>query len=64
MYDINFIQWLKLRMSLLKCMKGGVKLIITNVLHKNRNESEISNTRAGDLFLHLPAIQCLIKIRN
>lgn len=45
-------------------MKGGVKLIITNVLHKNRNESEISNTRAGDLFLHLPAIQCLIKIRN
>lgn len=45
-------------------MKKGFKLIITNVLHKNRNESEISNTRAGDLFLHLPAIQCLIKIRN
>lgn len=33
MYDINFIQWLKLRMSLLKCMKGGVKLIITKLIY-------------------------------
>lgn len=49
-------------MSSLKCK--GFKLLITNVLHKNRNESEISNTGTGDLFLHLPAIQCLIKIRN
>lgn len=35
MYDINFIQWLKLRMSLLKCMKGGVKINNNkiNILH-------------------------------
>lgn len=44
-------------MSPLKCMKKGFKLIITNILHKNINESEISNLCAGDRFLHLPAIQ-------
>lgn len=48
--------------SPLKCMKKGIKLIITNILHKNRNATEISNTHADNRFLHFPAIQCLIKI--
>lgn len=42
-------------------MKKGFKLMITNILHKNINESEISNA-IDNRFLHFPAIQCLIKI--
>lgn len=48
-------------MSALKCMKKGFKLMITNILHKNINDSEISEA-IDNRFLHFPAIQCLIKI--
>lgn len=44
-------------------MKRGFKFIIRNILHVHRNESEISNTRADNRLLHLPVIQCLMKIR-
>lgn len=66
-YLIKNIIWHKFNImvtsiSPLKCMKKGFKLIITNILHKNRNATEISYTHAGNRFLHFPSIQCLFKI--